>query len=536
MAENHDTEGFPKTFAGKKIKDGMELCSEASAWIDTLQHLTLMLENTENELIYARKWGDFNRETMDMLSQHGIRFLFYKVHERDFNAVWQEEYRLEILHEETPDIYFTIVLKDDEENNIPFSQAPVPAKSERQLEEEKSEILTSLKEIRSYVAWTGKYGIESLEQYKNQVEESYQLATAIHQSKTLLDTSVYMIQGFVPEDMESKISHFCTKANAVAIRQKVVPTDKAPVSLRNNTFAGLFENIGQLYSMPSYGEIDLTPFFAPFFMMFFGFCLGDAGYGVLIFISTFILQKRMGVAWASSLKLVRWLSLATIVFGIFTGTFFGINLLETERVWLQPFQKWMLDSNQMFNLALLIGLAQILFGMSLKAANQYKQSGWKYIVSPIAWIFLILALTDWFVFTKFPDISKYVFWVSCLLILFFNDPDAGFLSRIGKGIWELYGITGFVGDLLSYIRLFALGISSAILGMVINDIAVRLLEIHWIGWILFLIFLVIGHGANILIASLGAFVHPLRLTFVEFFKNAGFKGGGELYQPFRKIK
>ena len=113
-----------------------------------------------------------------------------------------------------------------------------------------------------------------------------------------------------------------------------------------------------------------------------------------------------------------------------------------------------------------------------------------------------------------------------------NKPGASVFSRIGGGLWDSYGmVTGLFGDLLSYIRLFALGISSAILGFVFNDISLQLLEVPWIGWLLFLIILVAGHSINLFLAVLGGFIHPMRLTFVEFYKNAGFEGGGKEYKP-----
>ena len=93
-------------------------------------------------------------------------------------------------------------------------------------------------------------------------------------------------------------------------------------------------------------------------------------------------------------------------------------------------------------------------------------------------------------------------------------------------------VTGVFGDLLSYIRLFALGISSAILGFVFNDISLQLLNIPYVGWLFFLILLLFGHSINLFLATLGGFIHPMRLTFVEFYKNAGFEGGGKEYKPF----
>jgi V/A-type H+-transporting ATPase subunit I len=121
-------------------------------------------------------------------------------------------------------------------------------------------------------------------------------------------------------------------------------------------------------------------------------------------------------------------------------------------------------------------------------------------------------------------------------VLFFSDPSVNIFMRVGKGVWDIYStVTGIFGDLLSYIRLFALGLSSAILGFVINDIGLQILGSSKIlGPVFFVIFLVIGHTLNILISSLGSFVHPMRLTFVEFYKSAGFKGGGEEYKPFTK--
>ena len=133
--------------------------------------------------------------------------------------------------------------------------------------------------------------------------------------------------------------------------------------------------------------------------------------------------------------------------------------------------------------------------------------------------------------------SKFAIIIGIILILFFNDIKANIFLRFGKGLWELYGVTGVFGDLLSYIRLFALGISSAILGSVINSIALEFLKIPVPGLshLIFILFVVVGHAGNLGLASLGSFVHPLRLTFVEFYKNSGFTGGGIPYSPFKKI-
>jgi V/A-type H+-transporting ATPase subunit I len=267
-------------------------------------------------------------------------------------------------------------------------------------------------------------------------------------------------------------------------------------------------------------------------MMFFGLCLGDAGYGLLILIGATLYKRKASRALHSLLSLGQWLGLATVIFGIVTGTFFGLNLLGDKFAFLGSLRNIMLDSNQIFNFALVLGFIQIIFGLGIQIANKVKQYGWKYAVTPLAWIFMLFAIADMSILKLTGPASMYVIYGAIGSILLFNDPDSGILPNIGKGIWELYGITGFVGDLLSYIRLFALGISGAILGLVVNDIALRMLSIDWIGPVLFIVFLIFGHGLNLMISTLGAFVHPLRLTFVEFYKNAGFTGGGKEYKPF----
>ena len=217
---------------------------------------------------------------------------------------------------------------------------------------------------------------------------------------------------------------------------------------------------------------------------------------------------------------------------------------DSDIPFLNTFRHLMLDSLNMFYLAMLLGALQIIFGMVLKVVNISKQKGFRYSLSTIGWIVLILTLS---VFQggnmlgivnienlRLLYLSLIV--IAGVLIFLFNNPDKNIFIRLGLGLWDSYGIiTGVFGDLLSYIRLFALGISSSILGFVFNEISAQLLSVKYVGWLFFIIVLLIGHSLNIAIAALGSFVHPMRLTFVEFYKNAGFTGGGIEYKPF-KIK
>jgi V/A-type H+-transporting ATPase subunit I len=292
--------------------------------------------------------------------------------------------------------------------------------------------------------------------------------------------------------------------------------------------------------------MDLTPFFAPFFMLFFGFCLGDAGYGLLILIGATLLKRRVSKDMKKILSLLQWLGVTTIILGELFGTFFGINLIEVAdegRIsWLVPFRELMFNSEKMFYFALILGGLQIIYGMFIKAANITRQRGFKYALSTVGWIFLIVVSIALFSMKNETNTGMIntLFYVllgfSGILILFMNNPDKNIMINFGGGLWDVYSmVTGVMGDLLSYIRLFALGVSSAILGYVFNDLAMQMSgDVPVLSQLIFVVILLVGHGLNIFMASLGAFVHPMRLTFVEFYKNAGFEGGGKSYDPFRR--
>ena len=191
-----------------------------------------------------------------------------------------------------------------------------------------------------------------------------------------------------------------------------------------------------------------------------------------------------------------------------------------------------------------MGVIQILFGMVVKVFNIKKQQGLKYALSTIGWLVLIIGSGAVMGLKKVGLIADplattllyVVLGIAGVLILVLNNPKRNPLINIGAGLWDVYGMaTGLLGDLLSYIRLFALGVSTAILGAVFNSLALNMKpDIPVLGPLVMIIILLIGHGITLFMACLGAFVHPIRLTFVEFYKNAGFTGGGKPYTPFEQ--
>jgi len=367
----------------------------------------------------------------------------------------------------------------------------------------------------------------AVERYIEQEAAAFDFTRVAGQLPRAIDGAVFVLTGWIPRTQTSELEAALAQFDAAYTISRPDQSDQVPVLLANSRFSRLFEPITRLFDLPAYRELDLTPLFAPFFVIFFSLCLGDAGYGVVLCIAGMIawLRLRRG-PYAGLAVLVAILGAATIAAGIATGTFFGMTP-ETLPL-LKPAA--IFNQDRLFVVALMLGLIQVLFGMGVKAINYARQFGVAAALPTIGWLLLVTGGLGWFGAHLAAGAAAVV--VGVLLILFCNDLKAGIFMRLGKGLWELYGITTVFGDVLSYVRLFALGLSSAILGFVVNEIAMQFRAIPWVGLVLALVFLVVGHGANLLVSALSSFVHPLRLTFVEFYRNAGFTGGGAVYRPF----
>lgn len=322
-------------------------------------------------------------------------------------------------------------------------------------------------------------------------------------------------------------------------------------------------------------EIDTVPFFAPFFALFFGMCLGDLGYGLIIIgIVILALFKVKNKSVRKILYLGLVLGICTVLGGFMLNSFLGGTIVvrnESGEIAgrFQIFDavaKYVAFNNPNDTagpmiFAMLLGIVQVLFGQLLNAINRCKNIGWQGIFQPIgtnlillgAFIFAVIwmykptadnpitnfkvgpiPIGSWINSLGDPMmISAVLFLSGVVLILLFNNIGGNIFLRPLTGLWELYGVTtGILGDILSYIRLFALGLSGGLLGNAFNQISMMPKDVPYVGIVLMILILVVGHTLNFLLAALGAFVHPLRLTFVEFYKAVGFTGGGRAFTPF----
>ena len=520
--------------------DGLKIIEEIIAKQKELEVLQNDIISANKELLKVKPWGDFSAEIINKLKDVNFYTRFFIISKRKFDTKLLSEFNTEIISEIGNFIYFIIIQQGGKELHINAEEVKQPENSISELKNHIKEIEDKIAQINNDLDNYSRTSIHLLKNEKDALIANLEYEKVVLNTTDEADEKRKILEGWIPKSKRNQIDDFLDKGNVLHIIEKAGSKDKVPILLKNNRFSKLFEPIGKLFSLPAYNELDLTVFFAPFFMMFFGFCLGDAGYGLLFVIGAAIYKLKAKKEIKPILSLMQFLGLATFIFGVISGTFFGVNLIDADINVLANYKKLFLNPDNMFNLALALGAIQIIFGMCLKAANQIKQFGFTHSLATFGWIIILVGAGIYTALTKLEIINANntilytILALGGFLILFFSDVEISIPARIGKGVWDIYStVTGIFGDLLSYIRLFALGLSSAILGYVINDIGMQILgSSSIIGPIFFVIFLILGHTLNILISSLGSFVHPMRLTFVEFYKNAGFAGGGKDYKPF----
>ncbi len=524
---------------------------------DEINRLQSQREDNLNRINNLRKainelgpWGNFSPEKIDMLRKEGVNLRFFVSPSRTYDPDWKEQYTIEEINIQGGQVYFVAISHNGEEIDIPAEEVKLPSRSLASLKEERAVINSKLETIENRFDEIARNDLPALDLYKNSLLEDLEYEKVIHNTSREVEDHLMIIEGWVPQGSIEELNQFLNSSDVAYITSEPKEGDKVPVLLKNKSFAQKFEKIGELYSLPNYSEVDITPFFAPFYALFFGFCLGDIGYGILLAVGAIIARSKVQKEVKPIAVLVSYLGLATIFFGLISGVFFGINLYQTDLPGYQQISAMLAERDTdinmlLFYLALVLGAVQIIFGMVIKSVNETIQMGWKYAIGTYGWLTLVVgsllvylvSVATGITMETLRPVLYLVLIVSGVMILFLNNLNRNVFTNFGLGLWNSYNMaTGLLGDLLSYIRLFALGISSAILGLVFNTMAVAMSgSIPVLSVIIMIIILVLGHSINLFMSGLGSFVHPLRLTFVEFYKNAGFAGGGRRYDPFRKI-
>jgi len=489
-------------------------------------------------------WGEYDPKVVEKLHENGLELVFFTCDKRNFDPKWTEIYDLELVNEEKGQCYFVIAKPVQHEKiTIAANEVKMPNLSLNEQMEKNDELKLRRAALNKHFKEMLPY-LPTLYEERTRLQNALSFDRIATCTESSVEDNVRITKGFIPEEKEADFLAFLETQPVYHTVLDISETESVPVLLKNSKFAKLYEPITKIFSLPNYSEMDLTPFMAPFFMLFVGFCTGDAGYGLLLLLGATFAKRKVSMDFRPILGLVQWLGLAAILFGLLSGGFFGVKLMEISA--LSQFKKWWSNDNNMMMLAFALGSVHIVFAMFLNIVGITRRRGFKYAIGKIGWLTLLLSAACAFglpmLGVVIPEIAMYVFYGIFALcgfaIFFYNSPGTHPAMQFGMGLWNAYNfVTGFIGDFLSYVRLFVLGLVGGVLGFVFNSLAFDMApDIPVIGALVTLIILLFGHSLNFCLVMLGAFVHPLRLTFVEFYKNAGFQGGGREYTPFKKVE
>jgi len=538
-------------------------------------------------------WGNFDHKAIKRLAESGVMIRFYSMPEKKFAALDRSKFVCEVVNNVGGNVCFVVIYRGEEpvidgaeEVRLPdISYTEINAKASA-LEIRRSEVNADIETLAGHIA--------DIQKYRDSLQDQIRFEQARMAMQSEAHGKLLKLSGWLPLKSEAKLKEFLKGYPAYATFRDPVKGDDVPVNLKSGRIGKLFEPILELYMLPNYRELNFAPLIAPFFILFVGLCLGDLGYGALVFLIASVAYLKAGPKMKPFMMLGIIFGVVTMCTGLLLNGFFGAPIFGGEapmsiggkevmaaveeskgggpffatgvqNALLAPLNPGSGAIYPAMGLAMFIGFVQIFFGMLVKSYIGIRNRGIAAGLEPLSLLSLAFGAVVLGAHTKFLGlgietfsvgrfdigamlllvpvaVSKAMVVAGIVLLLLSNNLDKKFYMRPLTGIWALYNfITGFLSNILSYLRLFALGLAGGLLGAAVNQIAFMIRDaatghMAILGIAGMVVIMVGGHALNMSLACLSSFVHPLRLTFVEFYGAVGFNGGGKRYQPFAKVE
>ena len=523
--------------------EGLKLVGKLEEMQEKQAQLQAAKVSLEKDIAYMDIWGEFSYANIRRLKKAGFDVTFFSCPTSKYEPKWGEEYNAFLVNNFQSVTYFVTVTKTGTPIDIDAEHPKMPDRGLAKLHLAMEQLLDNIKVLNNQLKEYAAEQYNTLVELEKNIQNEFNLSNTLVQTDREAGDKLMLLEGFVPTEEAPAMEVALEKEGYYFQELDIQDGDRVPIKLKNNKFSRLYEPITKMFSLPNYTEFDPTPLFAPFFMLFFGLCFGDGGYGLLVLLACSFFKRKVNPDFKPYLTLFQYLGLAAIIVGTCTGSFFGIALADVPA--LSKVKDYFVSSDNLMTFSIVIGLVQIIFGKTVAAFKMKAQKGVKYSIAPFAWVFVITALALAFglpmLNLQLPETVKTVFIgiavIGLVVAYLYNSPGKNIFLNFGTGLWNTYNMaSGLLGDTLSYIRLFAIGLTGAILGGVFNQLAVDMTEGMNIVLraVCMLLILLVGHAINIGLCTISSLVHPLRLIFVEYYKNAEFEGGGKEYRPFKK--
>ena len=363
----------------------------------------------------------------------------------------------------------------------------------------------------------------------------------IVESEKLAQTeNTILIKGWIPTEKVSEFEKVIKDEAGDNYYLTFTDADRddatVPIKLKNGKVASTFENLTGMYAYPRYNEIDPTPLFTPFYILFFGMMGADVGYGLVLLLATMFVLKVVNLSsqMRKSIKFFFYLSFSVIFWGLLYGSYFGATIPGMWRL-VDPASQY----NDLLIGSIVFGIVHIFVGLAIKAYMLIRDGKSLEAVYDVLFWYMALIGGMLFLIFKLMNLSAVVanvsMWVMIAgmagIVLTGGREAKGVGAKLGGGLYSLYGISSYVGDFVSYSRLMALGLSGGFIASAINMIA-GMIGGNWFGMIFIPLILIAGHLFNMFLSFLGAYVHTSRLMYVEYFGKF-YEGGGKPFKDFR---
>jgi len=413
----------------------------------------------------------------------------------------------------------------------------VPQDYKNELQKEISELKKEKRRLKAQI----KTYSEDLTDLQAVYEYMQNKKLRIVESEKLAQTeNTILIKGWIPTEKVSEFEKVIKDEAGDNYYLTFTDADRddatVPIKLKNGKVASTFENLTGMYAYPRYNEIDPTPLFTPFYILFFGMMGADVGYGLVLLLATMFVLKVVNLSsqMRKSIKFFFYLSFSVIFWGLLYGSYFGATIPGMWRL-VDPASQY----NDLLIGSILFGVVHIFVGLAIKAYMLIRDGKSLEAVYDVLFWYMALIGGMLFLIFKLMNLSAVVanvsMWVMIAgmagIVLTGGREAKGVGAKLGGGLYSLYGISSYVGDFVSYSRLMALGLSGGFIASAINMIA-GMISGSWVGMIFIPVILIAGHLFNMFLSFLGAYVHTSRLMYVEYFGKF-YEGGGKPFKDFR---
>ena len=518
---------------GKKQKtlnyNQQQLSEDISDLLEEKEMLEEDIRKRQKDIDLWQEWGDFDPASIEALKNKNLFVRLAKINEKNKKEV-SEGVVLETLFKKGGFLFCALISQDNQ--NLPFKTLALPKMSLSSMTKAQKTDIEEIKDIESKLIDYAKYK-EALLSYKEHLKSTLQFQEVL-EAAGKFETLSYL-KGYIPSELVSLVEERAAQEKWGIIIESPTEDDNVPTLIRNPRWVQTIKPVfDMMKALPEYKEVDISLWFLLFFSAFFGILIGDAGYGTVIFLLNFFFHIKLKNTLKDTkiFPLMYILSGSAIIWGILTGTFFGQAWLPKQ---VEPLMPFLNKSANVQALCFLIGALHLSIAHIWRGIIKFphlkclSEIGWICMLWGAFFLAKVLILGD-----AFPMFAKWLFIAGAGLIIFFTNPKRNIFKGVGAGLGDfLLKIVNSFTDVVSYIRLFAVGTATVAVADAFNQMAIANSGTGIFSALVTVLILIFGHSLNILLCAMAVLVHGVRLNVLEFSSHLNMEWAGVSYEPFK---